>query len=113
MKKVFNFVLPVLSLLLLAAHFSRANFVVLPWIFLLMPLLFLVRREFIRVFLQIILFLGGFVWISAIYHYLRMRIPAGEPWLRLFIILGLISIFTFYTSCLMGSKRIKTWFGKK
>ncbi len=113
MKKVFNFVLPVLSLLLLAAHFSRANFVILPYIFLLMPLLFLIRKDFIRVFLQVILFLGGFVWIFAIYQHVKIRMAAGQPWLRLLIILGIVSLFTFYTSYLMGTSRVRNWFGKK
>ncbi len=113
MKKSLSFILPIFSLLLLAAHFSRNNIPYLPYIFLILPLLFLVRKNFIRVGIQIILFIGGFIWIYATYHYVNIRISQGQNWLRLLIILAIVSILTFYSSLLMNSENIKDWFNKK
>ena len=112
MKKIIAFVFPIFSLLLLAAHFSRINVPYLPYIFLILPFLFLWKKETIRVAIQIVLFLGGFVWIYAINHYVNIRIANGENWLRLLIILSLVSLFTFYSSYLMSSSSIKNWFNK-
>jgi len=110
MKKSLNFILPIFSILLLAAHFSRNNVPYLPYVFLVLPLLFLWRKEFVRIIIQVILFIGGFVWIYSIYHYVKIRIAAGQGWLRLLIILGIVSLFTFYTGFLMNKENIRLWF---
>ncbi len=110
MKKILNFGIPIFSLLLLAAHFSRIKIPTLSYIFLALPILFLLKKKIIRIFLQIVLFAGGIIWIFAIIHYVKLRMASGENWLRLLIILGIVSLFTFFSSYLMSSKNLKDWF---
>ena len=84
----------VLSLVVLAAHFSRAdNGIAVIASFALIGILF-VRRAWVPRLIQVALGLATIEWIRTVYVLVEARIAAGEPYLRLGIILGIVVIVT-------------------
>lgn len=97
----------VFSFLLLGAHFSRADNTPLVIICILMPLLLLVKKRWIPVLLQCLLYLGGLIWMHTTVQYVRIRMAEGTDWVRLVFILGSVSLFTIVAGLLMNSKVIR------
>jgi len=104
----FTRLLPVLlSALLMAAHFSRADNPVLTLSSLLFPLILLVRRPWVARVTQTVLVLGGIEWIRALVAIAGRRQAAGEAWLRMAVILGAVAVFTFASALVFRSKNLK------
>jgi len=103
-----------LSMVLLAAHFSRAGSSVLALIALLFPLVLLVRRPWAARMVQFALVLGGLEWLRAMRGYVRQRMIAGEPWGRLVLILGVVALLTAASALVFRSPRLRSvWFGEQ
>ena len=105
--KVISYLFPVLSLLLLAAHFSRNNLTVLSVIFLFLPLLLIIKKLWVKRVIEIILYAGSVSWIVAIFHYAKVRTLNGQSWTRLAIILGAVALFTLFSGLLFEFKYLK------
>ena len=103
----------IISSLLLSAHFSRANMNGLALVFVLLPLLLLVKREGVARLFQIVLFVGMIVWIETAVRLIKMRQAAGESWTRLAIILGMVALFTGLSALVFETKSLKARFKKK
>ncbi len=101
-------ILVILSCLLLAAHCSRIGLDVLLPIPLLAPLLLLVRRRWAVRAVQVALLLGALEWIRATVGYVQARQAAGEPWLRLLIILTAAAVLSALAAWLL-EKRARAW----
>ncbi len=87
--------LPVLlSAVLLAAHFSRHDMPALIPVALLFPALLLVRRPWVPRVVQVILALAALEWIRTAMSLGRARLAAGEPWVRMALILGAVALVT-------------------
>jgi hypothetical protein len=87
--------LPVLlSAVLLAAHFSRHDMPLLIPVALLFPALLLVRRPWVPRVVQGILVLAAVEWIRTAIGLGRARVAAGEPWVRMAVILGAVALVT-------------------
>ena len=86
--------LPVLALLLLAAHFLRGG----PWVLAVAALglvaLLLVRRPWAAVVLQGALLLGTLEWLRTAWHLASARAALGQPFGRLLAILGAVAALT-------------------
>jgi len=105
-----NFVrlLPVvLSLLLLAAHFSRNGLGVAAIGALLLPLLLFVRRAWVARLMQAVLVLGGLEWIRSLAYYAMARHEAGQPWMRLAVILGAVAAVTAASALVFRSSALR------
>ncbi|MDZ7335441.1 MAG: 4Fe-4S binding protein [candidate division KSB1 bacterium] len=105
-----NFVtlLPIiLSCLLMAAHFSRANQHGLAISCLLLPLLLLVKRRWVARVIQVLLLLGALEWITTTLRIVQMRQAHGVPWMRLVIILGSVALFTALSALVFESRKLK------
>ncbi|MBI4848619.1 MAG: hypothetical protein HY808_08620 [Nitrospirae bacterium] len=92
-----NFVrlLPViLSLLLLGAHFFRAQIIILILLVLALLLILLIRRSWVPKLVQTALALGGIEWVRTLIAFVKMRQAEGVPWMRLALILGGVAAFT-------------------
>ena len=83
-----------LSALLLAAHFLRAGDLPLVLLALLVPALLWVRRPWAPRVVQAALGLGALEWVRTLWAALAQRQAAGEPWLRMALILGGVALFT-------------------
>jgi signal transduction histidine kinase len=92
-----NFIklLPViLSMLLLGAHFFRyGNIALVLLSAALLPVL-LVRKPWVIRLFQTVLVIGGIEWIRTLVVLAKMRQFAGEPWIRLTVILGAVAALT-------------------
>jgi hypothetical protein len=74
--------LPVLlSFLLVAAHFSRADNGPLVVVSLVFPLILLLPRPWVARVTQLLLILAGLEWVRTMVALASMRQEAGEPWI--------------------------------
>lgn len=87
--------LPVLlSAVLLAAHFSRHDLTLLIPVALALPVLLLVRRPWVPRLVQAVLLLAALEWVRTGVVLGRARLEAGEPWVRMAVILGAVAVVT-------------------
>lgn len=101
--------LPVIfSLLLLTAHFMKVDILPLVILLLISPLGLLIKKPLIPRIYQIILILGSLEWIRTLIHYASQRQDKGEPWMRLAIILIVISLLTLASSLVFFTKSQKS-----
>jgi hypothetical protein len=84
----------VLSALLLGAHFRWHGLDVLSIPAAVFPLLLFIKRPWTARAVQVFLFLGGIEWARTAFVIASRRIDAGEPWVRMAIILGAVAVFT-------------------
>ncbi len=87
-------VLPAVVLLLLAAHFFRAGLMPLTVVCLLLPALLFVREPWVPRVLQATLALGTLEWLRTAWVFATHRIEAGQPYIRLLVILGSVALVT-------------------
>ena len=98
-------------ILLLAAHFSRANNNILAIVTLAIPLLLFVKKSWVIDVLQGMGYLSALFWIYGAYQYIQLRIEAGEGWIRLLLIMGAIALYSVWSSYFLRSKQIKDTYG--
>jgi hypothetical protein len=103
----------VIALILLGAHFLRSQQPLLVITCMLSPLLLLIRRNWVLVFLQILAYLGGVIWISTIVDIAQSRIAQGLPWAKMAVILGAVAFFTILSGLLLNSSKLKKKYVKK
>ncbi|MCD4706356.1 MAG: hypothetical protein K8S62_01305 [Candidatus Sabulitectum sp.] len=84
----------VLSALLLGAHFRWHSMDLLAIPAVLFPALLFIKRAWAARTVQVILFLGGLEWVRTTIAIASERVEAGEPWVRMAIILGSVAVFT-------------------
>ena len=84
----------VLSALLLAAHFRWHGLDWLSYPVLLFPFLLFFKRPWAARLVQVFLFLGSLEWLRTTIEIALRRVDAGEPWVRMAIILTSVAVFT-------------------
>ena len=99
---------PLLSALLMAAHFSRVNNDWVAIFCLVLPLFLFIKKLWIARVFQILLIFGGLVWIERTVTLIRLRQEAGESWIRLAIILIAVALFTMLSSLSFETKKART-----
>jgi hypothetical protein len=102
---------PLLSLLVLAAHVLRAGSVVIMVILLGVAALLLVRRRWVVRVVQVVLLLGAFDWLMTLVDLARWRLLAGQPMLRMTLILGAVAVFTALSPLAFRSDRLRRRYG--
>ncbi len=101
---------PVLSVLVLAAHFLRTgDFLVVAALLALIPLLFVRARWVVRVAVGT-LWLGSAVWVYTAARFTLERLRFGMPWLRMVLILGGVAAFTALSSLVFRTVRLREWY---
>lgn len=89
---------PVVSLLVLGAHFFRAGgalgHALVAVVLGALALLLGVRRRWAARIVQVVLLLGAFEWFMTLAELAFWRAAAGEPFVRLVLILGAVAAFT-------------------
>lgn len=90
----------VLSLLVLCGHLLREGLLILiPLLFMMLPLL-MMRSGWVARLWQIVLMLAALEWVRKAIFLAIERQEAGEPWLRMVLILGATAAFTFVSALL-------------
>lgn len=97
----------VLSLVVLAAHFSRHDVPILPWVCLALPLLLFVRRRWVARLLQGALAVGALEWVRTTVALTARRMDAGEPWVRMAVILVVVTLVTAGSAALFETGRLR------
>ncbi len=96
-----------LSAILMAAHFLRWGNLPLTAISLLFPFLLLIHKRWALLSAQALTFAGAAVWANTTYNFVRFRISASEPWIRLAVILGAVILLTFSAALLLSSESVR------
>ena len=84
----------ILVFLLVAAHFFRAGNPLLAAAALLIPFLFLIRRPWAFVLLQVLTWAASVLWILVAIQLVRLRIALDQPFRGVIVILGCVVLFT-------------------
>lgn len=92
MKLVLSVALVILSGLLLGAHFLRSGQYVWVGASLAAPLLLLLRRAWAIRVVQAGLLTAAGIWIATVVETASRRLDAGQPWFRMALILGSVSL---------------------
>lgn len=100
-------------ILLLAAHFSRANSNFLAIIALLIPFLLFIKKSWVIDLLQGVGGLAVVVWLYAAYQYVQLRIEARDDWVRLLFIIAAIALYSGWSSYFLRSEHVKETYGIK
>ena len=111
--QVFWRLIPVLlSAMLMAAHFSRAGTTVLMLLSLALPLVLLIRQPWAPRLVQLALLIAGFEWLRTLWQIAVRRMESGQPWLRMALILGVVTLFTWASALVFRSPVMRTvWSG--
>lgn len=96
-----------IAALLLGAHFLRAGNVLMMALCVAAPLLFLWRKRWSLLLLQILAYGAALTWIAVAYQLMELRQRSGQPWTVAAIILGSVALFTFAAGLLLNSRAIK------
>jgi len=105
--------LPVIvSCLLLVAHYLRSFQPQLMMLFLLLPLLLLVRRRWAARVVQVALLFGAFEWVTTALLLLGQRRGLGEPYGRMLAILFGVAGFTILAGALLELPRLHRRYAK-
>lgn len=112
MRKVLLMVLPVLSSVLLAAHFSRVDNDWFAGACLLLPLILFSKKRWAMRVVQLFLVFGTVIWLERTMYLIDIREQNNLPWLRLGIILTVVALFTLASALALNAKRLRETFGK-
>ena len=99
-----------MSALLLAAHFLRS--LDLPGLIasLAFPLLFMVRRPWALRLLQAGAVISAAIWVWTALAIREARVIAGQPWGRMFLILGAVALFSLLPLPMLAGQVANNWF---
>ena len=103
-------VLPLLALLLLAAHFYRADWLLPAAASAALTLLLAVPRPWAARTLQVALVLGAIEWLRTLAAFAAMRMAVGQPVLRLVLILGAVAAFTLLAAWVFQHRALRSRF---
>lgn len=103
----FRIILFVFAALLLGAHFLRAGNLGMVALCLTSPLLFLVRKRWSLILLQVMAYFAAVTWIVATVQIVQQRQLEGRAWTAAAIILGAVAALTFLAGLLLNSRSMK------
>jgi hypothetical protein len=94
----------IIAALLLGAHFYRAGSYLVVALCLTTPLLFLLRKRWGLILLQLAAYGAAAVWLWAAFAFVAMRQQGGRPWATASVILGAVALFTLVAALLLNSR---------
>lgn len=95
-----------IAALLLAAHFFRAGHFLLVALSLATPLLFLYKKRWSLILLQLAAFGASATWLRAAFELVELRQQADRSWIAAAVILGAVALFTLVAGLLLNSRRL-------
>ena len=93
-----------IAALLLGAHFLRAGNLLLVALCLATPLLFLYKKRWSLILLQVTAYGASTSWLWAAFVLVEFRQQAGQPWTAAALILGAVACFTLVAGLLLNSR---------
>jgi hypothetical protein len=101
---------PALALLLLAAHFFRAGWLLPAALSVLLIGLLAVPRPWAARTLQVAMALGALEWLRTLAAFAAARMSLGQPYLRLALILGAVAAFTLAAAWIFRHRSVRARF---
>ncbi len=102
---------PIVSLLLLAAHFMRAQAWVPVGVCLALPALLLWRSRWAALAVECALLLGAIEWLRTLVALASARIALGQPYARMVLVIGLVAIATLLSAAVFWLPAIRRRYG--
>jgi hypothetical protein len=99
-----------IALLLLAAHFVHAGILPLAVLCILLVALLAVPRRWAARTLQVVLGIATIEWALTATLLAQQRAVHGEPFLRLLLILGSVTVFTAVSALLFEHPRLRRFY---
>ena len=93
--------------LLLAAHFLRDGNIVAVALCLAAPLLFLYRRWWVLIVLQLMAYGAAATWIITLLRIVELRQITGRSWTAAALILGSVALLTLLAGVLLNSRAFR------
>lgn len=103
--------LPVLALVLLVAHLVHAGWLPLAVLAFLLIGLLVVRQPWAARVVQVVLALAAIEWVRTAVGLAQLRLGHGQPYLRLVLILGAVTIFTALAALAFQHPALRRYFG--
>jgi hypothetical protein len=100
-------VLPSIAAILLAAHFYRAGHLALAVLAVGALVLLAVPRPWAARALQVALLAGALEWLRTLALFASTRMAAGQPYLRLALILGVVAAFTAASAAVFQQSAVR------
>jgi hypothetical protein len=100
----------VLSLLVLGAHFLRAQNLIMVGLVAGLLLLLAVPRRWAARLVQVALVLGAAEWTITLIRLAAWRAQAGQPYLRLVAILAAVAVLTGFSALVFRTERLRRWY---
>lgn len=94
----------------MAAHLMRMDLFPLQLISLMIPLVLFWKNKISIRIIQFFLILCGLEWIRTLVFYVQLRIENGQDWMRLAIIIGIVTLLNFLSLLVFKSKRLKEYY---
>ena len=110
---MFRLLPAILSFVLLAAHFSRAELLPIAIICVIIPFILFIKAVWIPRLIQLFLILGTLEWIRTLFVLFAERQALGQPWQRLIIILSAVALFTLLSALIFQKKTIRERYVQK
>ncbi len=107
MRKALYFILIVLSLVVLGAHFLRDGNMPLVAACLILIGLLPVRHVLVARLVQIALVLGTLEWLWTLYRLVEVRVALGQPYLRMTIILAVVAAISLCSALLLQTQTLR------
>jgi hypothetical protein len=111
--KVLVYILVVLCLLVLGAHFLRYGNAAGVAVSLATIALLFVRKQWAARIVQVILVLGAIEWARTLYELVQVRLAHGMPATRMVIILGVVITLTVASALLLETPTMKRIYRKR
>lgn len=97
----------VISAGLLGAHFLHAGNVPLVAVCLAAPSLFLYRKRWSLIVLQVLAYAAVATWLETAIRLVEFRQRAGRSWTAAAVILGVVALFTLIAGLLLNSRCVR------
>ena len=97
----------IIAFLLLSAHFLRSGHLILAGVSILAPLLLLIKKRWMLLFIKWLDYSAAIVWIQTTFSLVQQRRIAGSPWIRMLLILSGVTVLTFCAGYLLNSDTVK------
>lgn len=92
---------------LVGAHFLRAGNLALVALCLAAPLLFLHRKRWCLIALQVLAYAAAANWMAVAVELVRLRQQMGQPWTIAAMILGTVALITLVAGLLLNSRAMR------
>ncbi len=99
--KIFTYTLIGFNSIAFSAHLSRVGLNGLAIILLAIPFVLFYKNKISIQIVQVYMIIAGIEWIRTMVSFIIKRIELNQPWLRLAVILGFVSILAFVSVFLL------------